>query len=488
MKSRAMIDQILAMHQSGHPIRKISKALGISRNTVRRYLRQADDPGATVLPPAKITARAVGPAWAAGLDWEGIVKAKRRGVTSAQLFVEHEPPVGYSRFCHYLRQHLHSPVKPAIKLDHIPGERTQIDYTDGVWIIDPKTGSKKKSQLFCGVLPFSSLTFAEFTTDQKLSSFIRSQETMWAYFGGVTPYVVIDNLKSGVSRAHRYDPELNPTYCDYANHTGFAVLPARPYTPRDKAAVEAAIGVLQRVFYQRHRHTAFYSLAEANAALRVYLNELNNKVMVDHGVSRRERFSLERERLMPLPSESYELAEWRKAKVHPDCCIQIQGGLYSVPFRYCGTTVRVKVRVKLIEIYDNDQNQLACHVRVNGRARSIVEEHLPPTRVQASSFEIKKVKAQATAIGPNTERLVDELLSGARPLRYLRRTQGIIRLLSSNFTVNALEYGCAQAITYKRTHLSYIKSCAERYRDTGGKLVMVTTPLRDPATIHLHGG
>ncbi len=115
------------------------------------------------------------------------------------------------------------------------GEKIHIDYTDGISIYDAKTGKELKTQLFVGTLAFSSYFYAEFCWDQKQASFLKVQENMWRFLGGVTPYLVVDNLKSGVSKAHLYDPDVNPTYCDFANHYNFAVLPARPYTPRDKA-------------------------------------------------------------------------------------------------------------------------------------------------------------------------------------------------------------------------------------------------------------
>lgn len=110
------------------------------------------------------------------------------------------------------------PAKSAIPLDHVPGQRAHVDYADGVTIIDPKTGAATKSQLFFGGgLPLSSLSFAEFPPSQKLESFFRSHERMWASFGGATPYLVVDNLKSGVKQARLYDPEVNPPNCEYAN-------------------------------------------------------------------------------------------------------------------------------------------------------------------------------------------------------------------------------------------------------------------------------
>ena len=146
-----------------------------------------------------------------------------------------------------------SPHDVTIRLHHKPGERIQVDFCDGLLLTDPSTGKLTLTQLFCAVLPCSAYTFGEFVPDQKLATFIGVHQRMFAYFGGVTPYVVIDNLKSGVHRADLYDPDVNPTYCDFANHMGVAVLPARPAKARDKAGGESGIGVIQRSFFQEVR-------------------------------------------------------------------------------------------------------------------------------------------------------------------------------------------------------------------------------------------
>ena len=155
-----------------------------------------------------------------------------------------------------------------IRLDHKAAEKSQIDFCDGLFITDRVTGNKTLTQFFLGVLPFSSYFFGEFVWDQKLPTFIAVQSRMFAYFGGITPYVVVDNLKSGVHKADLYDPDVNPSYCDFANHMGFAVLPARPYKARDKGAGECHIGVVQRSFFQEVRNRVFYSLHDLNEALR----------------------------------------------------------------------------------------------------------------------------------------------------------------------------------------------------------------------------
>src|SRR5690606_1046088 len=179
--------------------------------------------------------------------------------------------VSYTRF----RRMLHLRAAPAktvaIRIVHEPGRAIQVDYCDGISLIDRVTGEVTKTHLFCGVLPFSSYTFGEFVMSQKLPSFIESHEKMWSYFGGVSQYVVIDHVKSGVRRAHLYGTDVNATYCDLANQCGFAVRPARPYEPRDKACVEATIGAIQRSCFQEVRSRIFYSLAELDVAFRDFL-------------------------------------------------------------------------------------------------------------------------------------------------------------------------------------------------------------------------
>jgi transposase len=484
-----MINQVLKLKELGHPIRKISNSLGISRNTVRRYIRLS-----RVASPISMIDEASGEAqtlrlrWMTGISWEEICAKNKRGITAKQLYIEYEPQVSYSRFCFYLRESNTSLPSLAPRLVHNPGEKIYIDFCDGIAITDRKTGKKRTTQLFAAVLPFSSYTFATFTWDQKLPSFLRCHEALWAWLGGVIPYVVVDNLKSGVKKAHRYDPDTNPTYCDYGNHQGFAVLPARPYTPRDKAAVESGIGCLQRSFYQGVHDQTFYSLEELNHYLRVFLDTFNGSVMKDYGVSRRDRFAVEREKLLPLPLNLYEICEWREAKVHPDCCIQVAKSFYSVPFRYVGQQVRVKKTDKLVEIFNQETQAIACHRRAEtvGSVR-VDEHHLPPYHQQSQCFDLHKGQARAKAVGANTAQLVELLFSDPRPLRYLRRVQGIFRLLDTEvIDRRALEYASGQALTFSRYQLSFIQSCAVRFRETGGRLSSLA-PQRQPENTFLHG-
>ncbi len=351
-----------------------------------------------------------------------------------------------------------------IPLTHKPGEKAQIDYCDGIDIIDPVTCKITKTQLFTGVLPFSSHIYAEFSLDQKQASFLQSQENMWRYFGGVTPYLISDNLKSGVHKAHIYDPVTNPTYCDFANHHGFAVLPARPYRPKDKGAVEATVQALQQSFYQKHNRRTFISLGELNLALHQFLEEFKHRQMKDHGASRWERFQQEKDLLLPV-AEPFDFREWTTAKVHPDCHIQVKHCFYSVPFQRVGQQVRVRISKGLVEIFDAECQPIAAHARLMGKGkRSMVDSHLPEERLQASRFEIKQAKAKAEVIGPKMSELMDTLFSGPRPLINLRRSLGILRAYGKDgIDQGAMEFAAGQCLTFRRFQLAYFRSCAKTF-------------------------
>jgi transposase len=475
-----MKTQIKSLLSQGLSIRKVAVALDVSRQTVRKCNTEEADKFEAAGPGSAVD-------WDGAIDWDEVAKAVTVGTTVKQLHAEYAPEVSYTRFRRRLR--VKKPLAPAvtIRLEHKPGERTQIDYCDGIAVVDRATGEVCKTHLFCGVLPFSSYAFGEFVSSQKLASFIESHERMWAYFGGVTPYVVIDNLKAGVKTAHRYDPDINPTYCDYGNHQGFAVLPARPYTPRDKACVEATIGAIQRSFFQEVRGRTFYSLEELNRAFRSFLDKFNQQLMKDHGQSRLDRFAAERSLLQPLPVQRFELCEWKSAKVHPDCHIQVAKNLYSVPYRLVGRTVRVRLGSKLVEAFV-DGESVATHPRQKGVGNVITnEQHYPEGKREVHSFHVQSALSQARAIGPHTEELVVTLATCKHPLRYLRRVQGILRVYrAEGVTLDAAEYASKMALGFKRLRVDYVKGCVEHFVAHGARPSAVT-PRRSEGELFLHG-
>ena len=480
-KSARMREQILKLYAQGVGKKKIALALRISKNTVRGVLRAPAEKS-----PSDVAALSD---WRDAIDWE-VVKDElsSRYATIKQLAKEFAPEASYFAFRRALlsRTTMSAEQRARIRFHHEPGSRLEIDYCDGIPIYNRETGEiLHKTHLFLAVSAFSDYTFGEFVRTQKQKEFLASQDRMFAFFGGVFEYVVVDNLKSGVTKSHRYDPDANATYVDYANHMGFAVLPARPKTPRDKPSIEGGIGVVQRQFYAEVRNRKFYSLAELNAVFRVYLPGLNQGEMKDYGVSRVEKFTVEKEKLKALPVAPYELNEFKKAKVHPDCHIQVDKNYYSVPYRFIGQTVTAKLSQSLVEVFDEEHTSIAVHCRQRGRGQfTTLDAHYPEQKIITARMDLLTLKEEARRIGPKTEAFVNELFSRPAPLRYLRRVQGLVRLKKA-LPLEAIEHACAQGMLFNRYRLKYVADCAKQFSASDGR-IKVLPPVREKNEIHLH--
>jgi len=475
-----MQQQILELHAREYSERRIAKTLKVGRNTVRAVIKR----GAIAPTGASM------PEWAKSIEWERVRLEVARGVQLNILAKELvNDKISYSQFCRQFHKIYPNVPSVTMRLEHPPGERCYFDYAEGIDIIDRTTGEVKSTWFCCGVMAMSSYTYGEFSFTQRRDELIRSMENAFRYFGGVTPYVTVDNQKAAVNKAHWYDPDVNPAFIDFANHWGFAVIPARPYQPRDKAGNESAIGVNQRQFFQEVRDRKFYSLDELNQCYRLYLERLNGALMKDWGVSRLDRFAGEREMLKPCPLENWEAAEWKAAKVHADCHVQILKKFYSIPYKFVGREVRVKVTAKLIEVFDRDLNPLAAHARLLGKELySTDPKHYPEEKVAQVGFSVQQALRQAERVGPETTKLVEHLLNGPYPLKYLRRVQGILRLQqSARVTALGLEHAARMGMTYNKTQFSYIQATAEYFDKNGNRPSVVrTAPKRDASTMHLH--
>jgi transposase len=246
---------------------------------------------------------------------------------------QHPDGYQYSQFC-WLYRSWQKKLDYSMRQDHRGGEKLFVDYGEGLKLVDPKTGELVGTQLFVAVWGASNYTYAEATLTQQLPDWIGSHVRAFAYFGCVPKGVVPDCLKGAVSKACRYEPEINPSYAEMAEHYGICVLPARPARPRDKAKVETGVLIAKRWILAALRHRTFYSLTDLNAAIQQLLERLNTRALRKVKKSRRELFALfDRPQAQPLPDNPYEYAEWRVAKVNIDYHIEVERHYYSVPFR-----------------------------------------------------------------------------------------------------------------------------------------------------------
>lgn len=479
-----MQDQIIRCHEEEQfSIRRISQALGVSRNTVRRTLRSRDLPKDSKDPSQASNLSQ----WSESIDWNKVIEEVGRGIPIKTIYKEQisDPKkIEYRRFWRELRRKKPNSQLVSIRLEHVAAERMYFDFCDGIDVADPTSGLVSSTELFVGVLPFSSYTVAEFVLDQKKPTLMRAIEHSFQKIGGVTPYIVVDNLKSAVHRANLYDPDLNPDFVEFANHWGFATLPARPYRPKDKAAVEAGIGVIQRQFFSKVRDQVFTSLLALNQALAEFLCELNQAPMKDHGnASRSDRFKNEVSLLKPLAQSSFEPCTWHQCKVHSDCHIQINHRFYSVPHPFVGQRVRARTRSKTVEIFTADQSEaIATHsIPPKPGQRSTNEAHYPSEKLQAAGFEVKAATKWANSIGPSTAALIDKLLSPPHPLKNLRRVQGILAL-SKKVSAQAMEYAAELALKHHKNSYFYFKSSAQFFHATGNpklRIIQSTAPNRN---------
>jgi transposase len=318
----------------------------------------------------------------------------------------------YSWFCDLYRK-WRGKQDVVLRQEHKAGEKGFVDWAGAtIPMQDPDTGGIWQASLFVMVLGASSYTYAEATRDQQLSAWIGSHIHAFEYFGGVPRLLVPDNPRTGVSRACRYDPDLNPTYQEMAMHCGVGVVPARPYRPRDKAKVEVGVQIVERWIVAALRHRQFFRLEDLNHAIRELLGRLNQRPFRKRDGSRASLFaSLERSALRPLPAEPFDMSQWSRARVNIDYHIAFDANLYSVPYTLVQELVEVRATPATVEIFHKGQ-RVASHLRGRGREQVITErEHRPKSHQAHLEWTPSRMVNWAEQIGPHTARLFERILA-----------------------------------------------------------------------------
>jgi len=384
-------------------------------------------------------------------DWEKVhLELCKKGVTLRLLWMEYleKYPQGYcySQFCQLYR-HWAGKLKPTMRLNHKAGEKMFVDYAgQTIPVIDPTTGEIRDAEIFVAVLGASSYTYVEAQWHQDLPNWIGGHVRAFNFWGGVTEVVVPDNLKAGVSHPSHYDPEINPTYQEMAEHLGVAVVPARVRKPRDKAKVEVGVQNVERWILARLRNQKFFSLVELNKAIRELLEDLNNRKMEHLGQSRRELFELvDRPALKPLPTTPYEFAYWKKAKISIDYHVEYEDHYYSVPYHLYPGEVLVRASEKTVEIFSSGE-RVALHPRSQAKGRhSTLAEHMPSEHRFYSEWSPERFIRWAEKIGPGTTKIVQmELASRQHPEQAYRACLGILGF-AKKYTPGRLESACHYA-------------------------------------------
>jgi len=258
---------------------------------------------------------------------------------------------------------------------------------------------------------------------------------------------VPDNLRSGVTKAHRYEPDINPSYRDLAEHYGVAVLPARSRKPKDKAKVEVGVQVVERWILAVLRNRQFFSLGELNTAISLLLERLNQKPFKKLPGSRRSAFeTIDQPALQPLPEHPYVYAEWKKARVHIDYHVEVEGHYYSVPYQLVKHQLEVRLTAKTVECFHANQ-RVASHLRSLHKGRHTTQtEHMPKSHREHAEWTPQRLIRWAEQTGPNTAGVIAYILERRiHPQHGFRACLGILRL-SKQHGEERLEAACQRAL------------------------------------------
>jgi transposase len=398
---------------------------------------------------------------------------RRKAVTLMLLWQEYKAvhPDGYqySQFCNLYRNWA-GRIDPVMRQEHRAGETLYVDWAGmTVPIVELLSGNQQQASIFVAVLAASNYSYAEAAFSQQLADWIGAHCRAFAFFGGVTRAVVPDNTRTGISKPCFYEPDLNPSYLEMANHYGTAILPTRVKKPRDKAKVENGVLVVERWILARIRNESFFSLAALNHRISQLLEELNHRPFQKLPGTRYSAFQeIDQPALKPLPDQSYQFAEWKKATVHIDYHVELEGHYYSVPFRLIGKKLDVRYTQSTVECFYKN-TRLASHLRSYQRGHhTTFKEHMPPSHQRWLEWTPERFERWAGKIGPACARLITTLIN-SRPLpqQGFRSALGILRL-QKDYGAQRLEMACQRALEIGATSYSSLKSILKRGLDRNG--------------------
>jgi transposase len=442
------IIEVLRLHSLGLAQRLIARSCSIGQSTVSEYLKAAESAklqwsevagwdearlAAALLPNSQAApkrSRLPEPDFAKihselqqhkhltlQLSWEEYRLAQTEGYR-------------YSRFCE-LYQRWRRKQEVVMHQEHRAGEKLFVDYAgQTVPVRDPATGETRDAQLFVAVLGASNYTFAEATWTQMLGDWIGSHLRAFEFFGGVPEIVVPDNLKSGVTKTCRYEPGVNVTYEEMAQHYGVAVIPARPRKPRDKAKVEGGVLIVERWILAALRKRTFFSLGALNEAIAELLVRLNERPFRKRAGSRKSLFeTLDQPALKPLPAERYAYGEWKTSRVNIDYHVEFDDHWYSVPYALTQQAVEIRATASTVEVFHKGI-RVASHARSHTPYRhTTIHAHRPKAHQRYLEWTPSRIVEWSAKIGPATAQVVDRILASNRhPEQGYRSCLGMIRL------------------------------------------------------------
>ena len=476
--------------------RKIARALNISHTVVNGYVRRFDTLSLAYEELMELSDREIlsklfdlesKPTKYPIPNWSKVHQELRSKIVTLELLHEEyrkdypDGHYGYTWFCNQYKAYAKK-LSPSMRQIHKAGEKVFIDFSGTRQAIaDPRTGEISYAEIFVAVLGASGYPFVIAVPSQKKADFIHAHNVMFKAFGGVPELLVPDNLKSAVTRADRYEPDLNPDYEKLAVHYGTAIMPARGFKPKDKSLVENGVKLAQRWLLARLRHETFYSIVQLNSRINELMPLYRNKKMKRLDVSRQELFdTIDKPALQPLPVNEYEYKEFKLLKVSIDYHIQLDYVFYSVPYQLIHKKVEVWFSSKMVSIYFEGK-EVATHPRLYKRgAYSTQKAHMSSAHQKYLEWSPGRIMNWGLTIGKHTSKLLQTIMERKpHPEMGYRSCLGVMRTFEKHkekgMSEEQLDEIAAYALHTQKFRLKQIK-------------VLLVSPPKEPeadATLNL---
>lgn len=479
------LKQLLQLKSDGTGIREMARRLGISRNSVRKYLSLLADQDGDRVMPGELACRAYSNdaiAHDAQRQQQLITHFQyaaaelgKTGVTRQLLWQEYieQHPDGYvySHYCHHLSEYLKN-RDLSMHLEYQAGDMIMIDFAGKKQhYIEPASDERIDCEVFVAILPFSGLIFCLAVASQRIADFITCINAMLRYYAGVTATILCDNMKTAVIRANRYEPVFTDICYQLSEHYGTTFTATRPYSPRDKAMVERAVNIVYTHVYAPLRHREFTSLEALNAAMQEQLNLLNNKPYKNTPYSRWYFYEQqERSLLKALPSAPFAPKKVVTLTVQRNYHIQLSEDhrYYSVPYQYVGKKVKVLYDQRVVEVY-LDGDRIALHIRKShNKAYTTLAEHMPPHHQrmqQIKGFNREDLLDQAARIGTATVQATTLMLENSIYIEQNYKACFGMLMLQKKYGTARLEAACGRALQGPRINYTMIKNILEHGLD-----------------------
>lgn len=393
---------------------------------------------------------------------------KRTGLTLQLLWKEYSETdidcYGYSQFCHHY-YHWRKETKVSMRMEHKAGDKMFVDFAGKkLSIVDPKTGEIQELEIFVSVLGASQLSYIEAVLSQKKADWIAVNQNALSFYKGVPNAIVPDCLKSAVIKSDKYEPEINQTYNDFAQHYQTVILPARALHPQDKSLAENFVRNAYTQIYAPLRNLTFFSIEELNTALWEQLDLYNHKNFQARGYSRNQLFEeIEKSQLKPLPTGTYELKAFSECKVQYNHHVYFKEDkhYYSVPFQFTGKKVMIISTSRSIEMFFNN-SRIAIHQRNRCTYGYTTKTgHRPPNHQFVSEWSPQRFIKWGRNIAAEVEELITLLLdSRQHPEQAYRSCMGILNLSKKYDNADYIK-ACKKALGLNLINYKFIKNMLE---------------------------